>query len=278
IARALELRLPGEQELVVLEEFFLLVHAARHLVDERIAEAAQARHQRVDVAAVGRRVRPLEHHVERRERGHPPVELLERDHRRRAARQELREVGVEPQPRDSPPGEQHERGRHRQDRARAPGDQAHDEGHAAGLSKRARSATLALRAAARRVRTRAHLREAVRVKRWLLVVFSSGCLFNNGTRTVARGAVDSATLCAPAADGCPPCSSLDGTRCRDQWYPTALRCTADAQCEAPGTCQRGYCVATDADGDGLDDDFERELAWLNFPTVYLAQGEPCGAQ
>jgi len=115
------------------------------------------------------------------------------------------------------------------------------------------------------------------VKRWLLVVFSSGCLFNNGTRTVARGAVDSATLCAPAADGCPPCSSLDGTRCRDQWYPTALRCTADAQCEAPGTCQRGYCVATDADGDGLDDDFERELAWLNFPTVYLAQGEPCGA-
>jgi hypothetical protein len=35
-------------------------------------------------------------------------------------------------------------------------------------------------------------------------------------------------------------------------------------------------VLTDADGDGLDDDLEREIAELNFPTLYLAQGEPCG--
>ena len=33
----------------------------------------------------------------------------------------------------------------------------------------------------------------------------------------------------------------------------------------------------DADGDGLDDDFERELAELNFPKVLQSVGEPCGA-
>lgn len=82
----------------------------------------------------------------------------------------------------------------------------------------------------------------------------------------------------PRADGCPPCSSPEGGRCRDQWYSSALRCSSDAQCGgAAGSCRHGYCVLTDRDGDWLDDDFEREIAERNFPKVLLQSGEKCGA-
>ena len=109
-------------------------------------------------------------------------------------------------------------------------------------------------------------------------LFGSGCLFNGGANTVPTAKVNGDTLCAatPATGGCPACSMPDGALCRGQWYSTALRCTSDAQCGVPGACRRGYCVLEDADADGLDDDFERELAELNFPTVYLAEGESCG--
>jgi hypothetical protein len=109
-----------------------------------------------------------------------------------------------------------------------------------------------------------------------LLLLSSGCFFNGGTTNMPSGLVDGNTLCPPAAEGCPACSSPDGAMCRDQWYSTALRCASDAQCNASGACQHGYCVKTDADGDGIDDDFEREVAQLNMPVLYMAAGEPCG--
>jgi hypothetical protein len=109
-----------------------------------------------------------------------------------------------------------------------------------------------------------------------LVLCASGCFFDKGFSTVPRGSVDPQTLCVAASGACPRCSSPDGTGCRDAWYPSALRCSDASQCPASASCQRGYCVRTDADGDGLDDDFEREIAELNFPKVYLATSEPCG--
>jgi hypothetical protein len=93
------------------------------------------------------------------------------------------------------------------------------------------------------------------------------------------GVVQRGLVCDAARppDGCPPCSTPEGPRCRDRWYSTALRCDRDAQCGgAPGSCQLGFCVATDRDSDGIDDDFEREVAELNFPKVLMAQGESCG--
>jgi hypothetical protein len=118
------------------------------------------------------------------------------------------------------------------------------------------------------------------VKCWgLVVLLLSGCLFDGGSTSVVNAPIDRALLCgtAPSPDGCPACSSPEGPRCRDQWYSTALRCSGDAQCGAPGACQRGYCVTKDDDGDGIDDDLEREVATLNFPRVLLAEGESCGA-
>jgi hypothetical protein len=107
----------------------------------------------------------------------------------------------------------------------------------------------------------------------------SGCLFDHGSSSVVGGLVQHGLLCgsAPLPDGCPSCSTPEGTHCRDQWYSSALRCTSDAQCNASGACQLGFCVMKDQDGDGIDDDFEREVAELNFPKVMQAVGESCGA-
>jgi hypothetical protein len=111
------------------------------------------------------------------------------------------------------------------------------------------------------------------------LLLSSGCLFDSGSTTLAVGTVRNGALCSskPSTGGCPACSTPDGALCRGDWYSTALRCTSDAQCGAPNACQLGYCVLKDADSDGIDDDFEREVAELNFPAVLLAQGESCGA-
>jgi len=113
----------------------------------------------------------------------------------------------------------------------------------------------------------------------LVVLFAFLCGCNAGTRTVVNGPVHAALLCdpKPRPDGCPSCSTPEGTRCRDQWYSAGLRCTSDAQCAASGACQAGFCVGVDADGDGLDDALENEVAELNFPTVILADGEDCGS-
>jgi hypothetical protein len=111
----------------------------------------------------------------------------------------------------------------------------------------------------------------------LVFLCLGGCLFDGGSSRIANGMVESAALCsASALGGCPPCSTPDGALCRDQWYSTGLRCSSDAQCGA-GSCQLGYCVQSDADGDGLDDELEREVAWLNFPKLLLAPDESCGA-
>jgi hypothetical protein len=97
---------------------------------------------------------------------------------------------------------------------------------------------------------------------------------------VVTGVVNPALLCDPTLpkpnDGCPPCSAPLGARCQDQWYSSALRCSDDTQCGLSGACQKGYCVFHDGDADGLDDDFEREIAERNFPRVLLAQDEECG--
>ncbi len=117
------------------------------------------------------------------------------------------------------------------------------------------------------------------MKIFWLVVFLSGCLFNAGSSSVRTGAIDSALLCssAPQPDGCPACSTPEGPLCRDQWYSAGLRCTGDAQCGgAAGSCQLGFCVLTDQDADGIDDNLEREVAELNFPQVLMALGESCG--
>lgn len=113
----------------------------------------------------------------------------------------------------------------------------------------------------------------------VLVVLLSGCLFDGGSTSVLNAPINRALLCGATArpDGCPACSAPEGPRCRDQWYSSGLRCTSDAQCAASGACQLGYCVSTDADGDGVDDAFEREVAEANFPKVLLASDESCGA-
>lgn len=117
--------------------------------------------------------------------------------------------------------------------------------------------------------------------RYLGVVVSfvlSGCLFDGGSSTIRSGTVNGTLLCNPAPLGaCPGCSSPDGASCRDQWYSSGLRCSTDAQCSASGACQLGFCVGTDVDGDGIDDNLEREVATLNFPKVLMANGEECGA-
>jgi hypothetical protein len=113
-----------------------------------------------------------------------------------------------------------------------------------------------------------------------LLSLLSGCLFDSGSTTLAVGTVRNGALCSsqPTAGGCPACSTPDGALCRGDWYASALRCGGDAQCGgAPGSCQLGYCVLKDADGDGIDDDFEREVAELNFPEVFLDEDESCGA-
>jgi hypothetical protein len=118
---------------------------------------------------------------------------------------------------------------------------------------------------------------------WLAVLFSlflvSGCLFDHGSASVRSGPVNPSLQCGPAprSDGCPPCSTPEGSLCRDQWYSSALRCSGDAHCGGYGSCQRGFCVLEDRDGDGLDDDLEREVAELNFPRVLMAVDEACGA-
>jgi hypothetical protein len=112
----------------------------------------------------------------------------------------------------------------------------------------------------------------------LSAFYAGGCLFDSGTSTFPQGKVNAATICSsPASASCPACSSPDGAFCRGDWYTNALRCTSDAQCGASNACQQGFCVLKDADGDGIDDDFERELAETNFPAVYLATGESCGS-
>ena len=89
------------------------------------------------------------------------------------------------------------------------------------------------------------------------------------------GALCSATT---PTDGCPACSTTDGPLCRSEWYTTALLCMNDAQCGGTaGACNQGYCALKDIDGDGIDDDLEAEVAQLNFPNLYLADNEPCGA-
>jgi hypothetical protein len=110
-----------------------------------------------------------------------------------------------------------------------------------------------------------------------LSVWLSGC-FDSGITSVVKGTLQSSELCKDAPHGdCPVCSTRDGAVCRDAWYSSGLRCGGDADCGAPGACQLGYCVVVDKDGDGLDDDFEREVAELNFPALRLATNEPCGS-
>ncbi len=112
----------------------------------------------------------------------------------------------------------------------------------------------------------------------VVVVTLSGCLFDGGTTSVLNAPIHQAQLCSatPRPDGCPACSTPEGPRCRDQWYSAGLRCSSDAQCGASGACQQGFCVLHDVDGDGIDDDLEREVAELNFPAVWLDPGESCG--
>jgi hypothetical protein len=111
-----------------------------------------------------------------------------------------------------------------------------------------------------------------------VVLFGSGCLFDSGVNHVITGTLQSSEQCKDAPHGdCPVCSTRDGAVCRDAWYSSGLRCGGDGDCGAgAGACQQGYCVLTDRDGDGLDDDFEREVAEVNFPALHLASNEPCG--
>jgi hypothetical protein len=106
------------------------------------------------------------------------------------------------------------------------------------------------------------------------------CFFDGGSSELLAGAVQKGALCMVAPvdpRACPSCSTPDGAVCRDLWYSSALRCSTDAQCGgAPGGCQLGYCVTSDADGDGLDDALEREVAERNFPALRLAGDEGCG--
>jgi hypothetical protein len=112
----------------------------------------------------------------------------------------------------------------------------------------------------------------------VVLVLLNGCLFPRGSPTPITADSNPALLCdpTPPQDGCPACSMGVGAVCRDSWYSTALRCSSDVQCGS-GACQLGYCVMHDQDGDGLDDDFEREIAELNFPKVVLSSGESCAA-
>jgi hypothetical protein len=121
--------------------------------------------------------------------------------------------------------------------------------------------------------------QAVLVLLLIVSVTLCGCFFDGGSTTVLNAPVHAAQLCdpTPRTDGCPPCSSPEGPRCRDQWYSSGLRCTSDAQCAASGACQLGYCVGIDADGDGIDDNLEREVAEMNFPKLLMGTEESCGS-
>lgn len=108
----------------------------------------------------------------------------------------------------------------------------------------------------------------------------SGCLFDGGSSELATGPVHPGAICSAtnSTAACPACSTADGALCRSEWYSTALLCTSDAQCGGTaGACNLGYCALKDNDGDGIDDDLEAEVAELNFPKLYLAQDESCGA-
>src|SRR5262249_43643673 len=110
----------------------------------------------------------------------------------------------------------------------------------------------------------------------LSALLLGGCLFDHGSAETATGPVHADSLCAPSEPGCPLCSTPDYGRCRDRWYTTGLRCLSDEQCGGTSqACQQGLCVFNDADQDGLDDDFEREVAERNLPALRLAQNEHC---
>jgi hypothetical protein len=113
----------------------------------------------------------------------------------------------------------------------------------------------------------------------LLSLALPGCLFDGGSSELLTGPVHAGALCASTADApdCPPCSTPDEGRCRDRWYAAGLRCFTEAQCGgAANSCRQGYCVLKDTDGDGIDDDLEREVAERNLPAIHLAPDERCG--
>lgn len=117
--------------------------------------------------------------------------------------------------------------------------------------------------------------------RWAVcavAVLASGCLFDGGSSNFAAGRVRKGALCdaKAAPGGCPACSTPDGALCRGPWYSNDLRCDGDAQCVGHGSCRLGRCVTKDDDADGVDDDLEREVAGLNLPKLWLADGESCG--
>jgi hypothetical protein len=124
---------------------------------------------------------------------------------------------------------------------------------------------------------------------WLLAAcpILGGCaLRDTGGADIRSGTVDPSALCAPAqlasaernsvGAACPACSAPSENGCQDQFYESARLCDGSNACAGGAACVQGYCVAHDADGDGLDDDLEAEVAKRNFPTLYQANGEHCG--
>ncbi len=115
----------------------------------------------------------------------------------------------------------------------------------------------------------------------LLLVTSPACTVRDGGwNNLAGGTADPAALCGPPVGGCPACSTPDGHACRDTHYSSSFRCVSagDGRCESRGgTCNEGRCVFKDRDGDGLDDDFESEVAEANLPAIALHPDETCGA-
>src|SRR5579871_1026538 len=111
--------------------------------------------------------------------------------------------------------------------------------------------------------------------RWLCLFALAGCYVRDaGHDYRPGGAVEASALCSAAAPGCPPCTVAEGGLCRDQFYPSAFRCDGDGQCGG-ASCASGYCVFLDADGDGLDDAFEREIAERNFPRLSVDPYDAC---
>lgn len=85
----------------------------------------------------------------------------------------------------------------------------------------------------------------------------------------------------PAQDGvvpgaCPECtaSRTDAGLCPDRYYTAAARCATDADCGG-ATCQHAYCVFHDQDGNGIDDDFQLEVARKNLPELHFHPDEEC---
>jgi hypothetical protein len=119
--------------------------------------------------------------------------------------------------------------------------------------------------------------------RWAAAIatLAAGCL-GGGHNDVPPGDVKPELLCSEpdGAGGCPRCSSpvSDGA-CVDRWYATGLRCEqeGDGRCEPRGgRCVDGYCVMHDVDADGIDDEFEDEVARRNEPALILHPVEECG--